>query len=46
MVMMLSHQTETFLNALQYHWQNYKTGESGVPLSCFESELGLFDKIE
>jgi hypothetical protein len=45
-VMMLPHQTETFLNALQYHWHNYKTNESGAPLSYFESELGLLAKIE
>ncbi len=43
---LLPHQTDTFFNALQYHWQNYKTGESGVALRYFESEMGLFDTIE
>ena len=45
-VMMLPHQTDTFFKSLEYHWQNYKTGESGVPLSYFDKDLGLFDKIE
>ena len=32
-VMMLPHQTDTFFKALEDHWQNDKTGESGLPLS-------------
>ena len=43
---MLPHQTEVFLETLKYHWQNYKTGESAVPLSFFEDEAGLFSEIE
>ena len=44
-VLMLPHQTETFLKTLEYHWQNYKTGESAVPLAWFEDEMGVFDAI-
>jgi len=45
-VSMLPHQTEAFFQALEYHWQNYKTGESGVPLVYFDPELGVFEKVE
>ena len=45
-ILMLPHQTEVFLETLKYHWQNYKTGESAVPLSFFEDEAGLFSDIE
>ena len=45
-VAMLPHQTETFFKSLEYHWQNYKTGESGCPLNYFESELGIFEKVD
>ena len=45
-VAMLPHQTEVFFTALEYHWQNYKSGESGIPLSYFDPELGIFERIE
>ena len=31
---------------MKYHWQNYKTGESAVPLSFFDDDSGLFSEIE
>ena len=43
---MLPHQTEVFFETLKYHWQNYKTGESAVPLSFFDDDSGLFSEIE
>ena len=45
-VMMLPHQTDTFFKALEYHWQIYKAGESGLPLSYFNKEIGLFENVE
>ena len=45
-IIMLPHQTEVFFESLKYHWQNYKTGESAVPLSFFDDETGLFSEIE
>ena len=45
-ILMLPHQTEVFFESLKYHWQNYKTGESAVPLSFFDDETGLFSEVE
>ena len=45
-ILMLPHQSEVFFDTLKYHWQNYKTGESAVPLSFFDDETGLFSEIE
>ena len=45
-ILVLPHQTEHFFESLKYHWQNYKTGESAVPLSYFDDETGLFSEIE
>ena len=45
-ILMLPHQTDMFFESLKYHWQNYKTGESAVPLSFFNDETGLFSEIE
>ena len=45
-ILMLPHQTEVFFETLKYHWQNYKTGESAVPLSFFDDDSGLFSEIE
>ena len=44
-ILTLPHQTETFFKTLEYHWQNFKTGESAVPLSFFDDESGLFTEI-
>ena len=45
-ILMLLHQTEGLFESLKYHWQNYKIGESTVPLSFFNDETGLFSEIE
>ena len=35
MICALPYQTDTFLNVLKYHWQNYKNQESAVPMKLF-----------
>ena len=44
-VKMLPQQTATFMNTLSYHWQNYKNGESAVPLKMFGKE-GAFEIVD
>ena len=38
-------QTPKFVEALKYHWQNYKNAESGVPMKLFGNSTILRAEI-
>ena len=40
----LPQQTDSFREALEAHWQNFKVSESGVPLKFFSNIIG-YDKV-